>query len=51
MCPKRLPNDLRAKNDASLSYSFSPVPAAQPKENLKKKKNSSLIAASCPWPT
>ena len=37
MCPNRPPNYLCAKNNASLSYSFSLVPAAQSEENLKKK--------------
>lgn len=36
MCPNRLPNYLCAKNNASLSYSFSLVPAAQPEEKKKK---------------
>lgn len=32
LCPNRFPNYLCAKNDASLSYSFSLVLAAQPEE-------------------
>lgn len=46
MCPNRFPNYLCAKNDATLSYSFSLVLVAQP-EGVG---NSSLIIVCCPWP-
>jgi hypothetical protein len=45
MCPNRLPNYLCAKNDASLSYSFSLVPAAQPEGKIQSFDCSML------WPT
>lgn len=38
MCPNRPPNYLCAQNNASLSYSFSLVPAAQSGKLKKKKK-------------